>query len=780
MAVIKDLGVATAYGYARSKGYTGTEEEFAELMANYATVADEAQGYANDAADAAALASGYKAAAAASAGEAAASAASADQKATAANQSAVSARESATAAAGSEVQASASAGQASGSAASAGNSAASADESAEKAEAFADGRRNGVDVPSTDPAYQNNAKYYRQRSEAWAKGTVDGTPVGSGDDAFQANSKFYRDEAAESAEDAEAWAQGTRNGVAVLPTDPAYQKSAKYEADQAAASAASAASDAEDVAEALATAQEQYLKAFPQDTVSAPLASFPDGADGIPMLSVKAAFSPAQNLNGYDHPWVGGTGANKLNPNDVAATRGIISGTEAETIFTVTESGNAVYSYNLPLSYASHTFYLSGEITRTGAHTRTTAVQLFAGGNRYTEIGTYADNVAALSDVAVQIPADATAVAIRICANLDGDDKIGEVVTVRNLRLCESTEQAWTPYENVCPISGYTSASVTRMGKNLANVAAAVAYGGSTIQYDASTGVLDVSGDRAHAGARFVLTKLNAGVRYVFSARGQKITGASWRLALQKGSSLTVIGTSPEMAESGDTEFAYTPSESGAYWMLLLANLATPQASEVRFSRVQVEAAASGGATAYEPHVRDTKTANFGSTLYGGEADLVAGSVRITDHCLSLTGDEVVAYSSDTIQIPIVGVLAEVGAEFSSHFAQDDSSSHLWGTFELINDRYISIGNVDPYSVNNRHFADANAFKTWLADQNAAGTPAQIGYTRQMDGSTTFEAAEIMSLLGENNLWSNRGDVTAEYRADVGLYVQKKIAEVLE
>lgn len=38
----KNLGHVTAYAYAVEKGYTGTEEEFAELMASYATVAESA------------------------------------------------------------------------------------------------------------------------------------------------------------------------------------------------------------------------------------------------------------------------------------------------------------------------------------------------------------------------------------------------------------------------------------------------------------------------------------------------------------------------------------------------------------------------------------------------------------------------------------------------------------------------------------------------------------------------------------------------------------------
>lgn len=40
--VNKNIGHATAYGYAKSKGYTGTEEQFAELMASYADVGQTA------------------------------------------------------------------------------------------------------------------------------------------------------------------------------------------------------------------------------------------------------------------------------------------------------------------------------------------------------------------------------------------------------------------------------------------------------------------------------------------------------------------------------------------------------------------------------------------------------------------------------------------------------------------------------------------------------------------------------------------------------------------
>ena len=49
----RNFGIATAYGYALSKGYTGTEEEFAELMARLPEFAEEAEASAQDAQEAA-------------------------------------------------------------------------------------------------------------------------------------------------------------------------------------------------------------------------------------------------------------------------------------------------------------------------------------------------------------------------------------------------------------------------------------------------------------------------------------------------------------------------------------------------------------------------------------------------------------------------------------------------------------------------------------------------------------------------------------------------------
>lgn len=162
--ITKDLGIATAYGYAKSKGYTGTEEEFAELMADYAEVAEEAKeysetseayakgtrngsdvsssdpayhnnskyyaeqadGYADSAGTSASTATDKAGEASASAASASASATTATTKAGEATSAAASAASSASAAGTSETNAAASAGTASTAATNAASSASAA------------------------------------------------------------------------------------------------------------------------------------------------------------------------------------------------------------------------------------------------------------------------------------------------------------------------------------------------------------------------------------------------------------------------------------------------------------------------------------------------------------------------------------------------------------------------------------------------------------------------------------------------------------------------------
>ena len=55
-----------------------------------------------------------------------------------------------------------------------------------------------------------------------------------------------------------------------------------------------------------------------KDTASGVIASFPDGADNVPMDGVVVTMEPVQDLHGYDNPWPAGGGKNLLAPKNIA------------------------------------------------------------------------------------------------------------------------------------------------------------------------------------------------------------------------------------------------------------------------------------------------------------------------------------------------------------------------------------------------------------------------------------------------------------------------------
>ena len=124
------IGIVSAYAYAVSQGYTGTEEEYAELMASYATVAEEAAESAESASQSATQAGASAQTATTKASEASQSATQAGTKASQASTSATQASASATSASQSASTATAKASEASASASTASTKASEASASA--------------------------------------------------------------------------------------------------------------------------------------------------------------------------------------------------------------------------------------------------------------------------------------------------------------------------------------------------------------------------------------------------------------------------------------------------------------------------------------------------------------------------------------------------------------------------------------------------------------------------------------------------------------------------
>lgn len=583
--------------------------------------------------------------------------------------------------------------------------------------------------------------------------------------------------------EAEAWAVGERNGVPVTSGDETYHNNSKYWAGKSSDSAAAAAASAEEAGEA---AGERLQEAFATDTASGAVAYFSDGANGIYMKSVKAAINLSQNFNGYNAPWSAGAGKNQLDFDNATLIRGTVSGMADNFTFTVTASRSSGIFFPLPDSFAGKTMYLSGSIVRTGTHANDIAIQL-----QYTRNGTdvystkvnYVNNTATLEDTSINIAADGTNFFLRIIASADNDDSTGETMTVTNLCLCDEAGQTWSPYANICPITGYTSAMVIKNSANFlrpnpwANGGTIGAFVDGeytfTINQDGNTyiswslpnnlagktiylsGIVRRTGTHTNNYAARIARRVNGGaIGY------QSFAQYSDNEVVYEDNSLTI----PEGATTISLQVIASASN----------DFSIGETMTVKDLRLCL--AAGQPFTEYQ---RSSYTVSFDQTIYGGTVDFVSGVLTIDKGVVTIDGDS------------IVGTIETIG-----------SLTRFWVNVGAIDKKYVSGGaicdslpSIRSYSAEEVGIGNGMSdFPTrfWIKLPTAivgstevsitaylAAHPMTVAYDLANPISVQLTPQEIASFYSVNNIWANTGDINVVYHADPGLYITKKFSAVI-
>ena len=239
--------------------------------------------------------------------------------------------------------------------------------------------------------------------------------------------------------------------------------------------------DIADIAEADLTPT--ILNAFPTDIASGSIASFTDGADGLPLKSLVVNINPVQDLHGQDAPYPAGGGVNLLDPAKCSTigpggAYGLtVTHDQATAIWTISgtpTSQNASLSFNF-CTYSD--FSLSGKGYQVQAFPISgTPIKNIYGFRNETE-----------SRIAIII-----------------DTVANPTVNVTfKVSVAATAQTAWSPYSNICPISGWTGANVYHSGADTSDATtysitfpseAGTVYGGTL---DVTTGKLTV--DRAYA-----------------------------------------------------------------------------------------------------------------------------------------------------------------------------------------------------------------------------------------------------------------------------------------
>ena len=166
------------------------------------------------------------------------------------------------------------------------------------------------------------------------------------------------------------------------------------------------------------------------------------------LSSLKVSLSPNQDLHGYDEPWVGGAGKNKLQVTMSSTTSQDITATvydDGTVLVNGTSTGTCILTLN-------NTLALNGNYILSGCP---------SGGDAGTfRMDCYWTGQGALIDSGngVAISPNGNTITTRII--------IMQGVTVNNqlfkpmIRLATESDPTFEPYSNICPISGHTQVEV--------------------------------------------------------------------------------------------------------------------------------------------------------------------------------------------------------------------------------------------------------------------------------------------------------------------------------
>lgn len=355
---------------------------------------------------------------------------------------------------------------------------------------------------------------------------------------------------------------------------------------------------------------------------------------------------PIQNLNGYDHPWAGGAGKNVSDPERRSLFSGAVLDSYDDATATYTVSGSQSYSamhLNIDLE-AGVTYTFSANFPRESGG----RIGLRKPGETTIVSGTVTRSDEATGWAFFTYTPEEAGTGYRFVLFVNYNSAVENQVTFSNCMVEVGSERtAFEPYENVCPIKGAVSATLTQIGKNLLynSGAATSTQNGVTFAKNSTDGTVTATGVNSGSATSLYLININlpAG-NYLFNAgvlnsalANAYVTmdGASTRAKKWDGTTSSEVSTG--LLEQIKIEEGHT------YKMYLRVRTGVDTGSGVVF-RPMVCAAFETDNT-FAPYSSTTYPVSFGQTVYGGTYDFITGK-------LTVTYGQIAAYDGETINEP--------------------------------------------------------------------------------------------------------------------------------
>ena len=493
-----------------------------------------------------------------------------------------------------------------------------------------------------------------------------------------------------------------------------------------------------------------------KDTASGDIASFPDGQNVYPLRKCTVQIEPIQDLHGYDSPWVGGSHYNQW---DEVWELGQFNNTTGEPI----PSNECIRSKNF-IKVSPSTSYST---TAQGGH-----MQMFF----------YDTNEAFISQTWFSVnpfttPNNAEYMKFRMSSTYGTTYKNDIAINY------PSTITTYTPYANICPISGRDSVGVDIWGNNYLDPSEAhsgIGYNpavGTKITpsapasqwTDNGDGTFSISSLGSWAQAGFISQKLPLGG---VKLKVENVTGNLRMGAYVLDNDFKVVRISDirnPVTDGGTFAITTTFTNNDTY----LAVYISGSGAAASITRPRIYYNNEVDIDTYVPYNGTTTTISLGTTVYGG-SDEVVGGVGSDEWGRKNLGDLSWTYSSGSKRF-----IASLNDAYNSGNEVSNVKA------DILCEQYKTVTNAEAYSgtydssiglpyynlspkvnIKDTRYSDANAFKT-------AVDGVYIYYRKATPTSFTTEPQTIQTLQGRNNIFSDAGDTEVLYVADTKLYIDK-------
>ena len=365
---------------------------------------------------------------------------------------------------------------------------------------------------------------------------------------------------------------------------------------------------------------------YPKTVGPAAIASFSDGAQDAPLKSLTFNIEPVQDLHGYDYPWPAGGGKNLLLPYQRTVTAsGVIYSVAADGKITLNGTATGSTSFTIWPSASGATVPTEGYYT----------VSLYGATNGKVNGATAATQ----SLAAGAIP---SVFSITVTSGTAYNESF--YVQIEQGR----TATYYSPYSNICPISGWTQVKVTRTGKNILDHTLIENKG-----FDTDTGVrfnhpLRLSNIPIMVvGGKDLTVSINTGFYMATAMTYDK-----------DGNYLGVLSIPWSVGPC-----VYHLPSNARYFTV---NFKKTDDSACSPSELQVQIEYGSTATSYEPYQGKTYSVTFpteAGTVYGGTLDVVRGKLNVKPYYASYSGQTLVGPWISSHDKYVAGATPTTGAQ---------------------------------------------------------------------------------------------------------------------